>query len=81
MTPLPLMLIVWALMRWHVLWRAGWQHALNMTHPTDIEWTANSTLTYPAIVITGELEAGDLSQNLWLGRVGCNTRRHNTGTA
>lgn len=58
LTPLPLMMVVWALMRWHVLWRVGWQQALCMTHPTDIVWTANSTLTYPAIVITGENEVG-----------------------
>lgn len=60
LTPLPLMMVVWALMRWHVLWRVGWQNVLGMTHPTDIVWTATSTLTFPAIVTTVGVMAGML---------------------
>lgn len=54
------MLCVWAVMRWHVLWRVGWQEVLGMTYPTDIKWTPASTLTYPAIVITVGIMAGML---------------------
>jgi len=60
LTPLPLMMIVWAVMRWHVLWRVGWQNELGLNHPTDIKWTPTSTLTYPAIVITVGVMAGML---------------------
>lgn len=76
LTPMPLMMIVWAVMRWHVLWRVGWQNVLGLTHSTDIKWTPTSTLTYPAIVITVGVMAGMLglgggivlvSMTWWLG--------------
>jgi hypothetical protein len=71
LTPLPLMMIVWALMRWHVLWRVGWQNVLGMTHPTDIAWTATSTLTFPAIVITVGVMAGMLGLGGGIVLVSC----------
>ena len=60
LVPMPLMMLVWAVMRWHVLWRVGWQDLLGMTHCTDIRWTPKSTLIYPAIVITVGVMAGML---------------------
>lgn len=60
LTPLPLMTLVWGVMRWHVMWRVGWQNFLELTHPTDIAWTPSTTLTFPAIVITVGVMAGML---------------------
>jgi uncharacterized membrane protein YfcA len=52
------MAAIWAVSRWHVLWRVGWQDALGLTSIGDLDWTPRSTLVYPAVCISVGLLAG-----------------------
>jgi hypothetical protein len=58
LSPLPTMVVVLLLMRWHVLWHLGWQECLGMHHQGDIHWTRWTTLTYPLAATSVGVIAG-----------------------
>lgn len=49
LSPLLVMLLVWAAARHHVLWKAAWKATLRMVDAGDLKWTTHSTTVYPAI--------------------------------
>jgi hypothetical protein len=59
---LPLMLIISALARYHVLWKTAWRSALGLSQddPCDLHWDARRTIVYPAFCIIAGMMAGML---------------------
>lgn len=49
LSPLLVMLLVWAVARHHVLWKAAWRTKLDMIDAGDLKWDTNTTTIYPAI--------------------------------
>jgi hypothetical protein len=59
---LPLMLIIWAGIRYHVLWKGAWRSALGLSQddPCDLHWDARRTIVYPAFCVAAGVMAGML---------------------
>jgi len=49
LSPLLAMLLVWAVARHYVLWKAAWKALLQMVDAADLNWDSHTTTTYPAI--------------------------------
>lgn len=56
--PMPFMLLVLVVVRWHVLWRLSWLECLNLANECEIAWTHANTLSFPAICIFVGVVAG-----------------------
>jgi hypothetical protein len=66
LSPLLVMVLVWAVARHHVLWKAAWRVRLDMTDASELKWDARTTTTYPAIcecgVVCCGVPVGSISQ-------------------
>ncbi|WIA22636.1 hypothetical protein OEZ86_009614 [Tetradesmus obliquus] len=58
LSPLPLMLLVWGVIRQHVLWKADVKRCLGLKQAGDLKWNRRNTILYPAFCISAGLIAG-----------------------
>uniref|UniRef100_A0A383WPS0 Membrane transporter protein n=1 Tax=Tetradesmus obliquus TaxID=3088 RepID=A0A383WPS0_TETOB len=58
LSPLPLMLLVWGVIRQHVLWKADVKRCLGIKQAGDLKWNRRNTIMYPAFCISAGLIAG-----------------------
>jgi hypothetical protein len=60
LSPLPIMVLVWAVVRCHVLWKHAWKTVLSLKEAGDLKWDNCSTVVFPAVCITAGIIAGML---------------------
>jgi hypothetical protein len=60
LSPLPFMVLVWAVVRCHVLWKQTWKKLLSLKEAGDLKWDERSTVVFPALCITAGVIAGML---------------------
>jgi hypothetical protein len=60
LSPLPFMVLVWAVVRCHVLWKQAWKKVLSLKEVGDLKWDERSTVVFPAMCITAGIIAGML---------------------